>query len=161
MGFATIVGFSRQFSPTHLLTSALPRSASLPSPNRFLLRSPLLAEKLLLLFRRGSVGRRVETYGWRSGCSICSFWSAIYFPCVLLCTYFPSISKLLLSCCLRLDSLGFLCSWTSGWRQWYWIPWRILCLLVRVLLLYGVLRFWNSSNPYFFSCVLQIWFGRF
>ena len=42
VGFATIVGFSRWFSPTHLLTSSLPRSARLPSPNRFLLRSPLL-----------------------------------------------------------------------------------------------------------------------
>ena len=92
VGFTTVLGFSRRFSPTHLLTSALPRSAPLPSPNRFLLRSPLLAEKLLLLFHRGSVGWRVEPQGWRSGCSVCSLWSAIDFPCVLLCIDFPSIS---------------------------------------------------------------------
>ena len=109
VGFATVLGFSRRFSPTHLLTSALPRSAPLPSPNRFFLCSPLLAEKLLLLFRHGSVGRWVEPQGWRSGCSVCSFCSTIDFACVLLCTNFLSISNILLSCCLRLHSLGFLC----------------------------------------------------
>ena len=155
------MGFSHRFSPTHLLTSALPRSAPLPSPNRFLLCSPLLAEKLLLLFRSESVGRRVEPQGWRSGCSVCSFWSAIHFPCILLCTDFPSFSKLLLYCSLRLDSLGFLCSWTTGSRQWYWISWRILCLLVRVLLCMACFVSEIVQSPNLCSCVLQIWFGRF
>ena len=48
VGFATVVGFSLRISPTHLLTSDLPRSTSLPSPKRFLLCSPLL------LFSQGS-----------------------------------------------------------------------------------------------------------
>ena len=76
VGFATVMGFSRPFSPTHLLTFDLPHFAPLPSPNRFRLRSPLLLfseRELLLLFRRGSVGRRVEPRGGGLGALFAPF----------------------------------------------------------------------------------------